>query len=211
MFRATRSMGEFGSLRGELNRIMAAVAKEQTPDARRTLARDQALPVRLRMTKALGELHEALLAGLTNSTELGTLCNIGQQSLLRLKLLDGHDKALEQHLGEALPEAATPWKDFRGAPRLVVLNPRNSLIKGEAQTLRIIALAADPVRSVSVRIRPLGDGEWKTITATHLARSVYEVKLPAAQDDFEYHITAGDTLVWPASAPQLNQTVVVSE
>jgi hypothetical protein len=42
---------------------------------------------------------------------------------------------------------------------------------------------------------------------------VYEATLPPAQDDFEYHITAetaaGQTLVWPATAPDLNQSVVI--
>jgi hypothetical protein len=36
------------------------------------------------------------------------------------------------------------------------------------------------------------------------------VELPPASVDFEYHVTAGSGLVWPATAPQLNQTVVVA-
>jgi hypothetical protein len=40
---------------------------------------------------------------------------------------------------------------------------------------------------------------------------VFEAKLPAARDDFEYYFTAGENLVWPANAPQLRQTVVTPE
>lgn len=47
------------------------------------------------------------------------------------------------------------------------------------------------------------------------ARAVYEAKLPLAQDDFEYYVSAetagGNQLIWPATAPQLNQTVVTSQ
>ena len=45
--------------------------------------------------------------------------------------------------------------------------------------------------------------------ATHVGRAVWSATLPAAQEDFEYYLTAGGNLVWPATAPGLNQTVVV--
>jgi hypothetical protein len=39
--------------------------------------------------------------------------------------------------------------------------------------------------------------------------------LPAAKDDFEYHVTAETSaatqLVWPATAPQLNPSVITTE
>ncbi len=43
----------------------------------------------------------------------------------------------------------------------------------------------------------------------HIARAAFEADLPAARDDFEYYVTAGDRLVWPATGPQINQPVVV--
>ena len=53
----------------------------------------------------------------------------------------------------------------------------------------------------------------QTVPSRHLARAVHEATLPPAQDDFEYHITAetaaGQTLVWPATAPDLNQSVII--
>ena len=65
-----------------------------------------------------------------------------------------------------------------------------------------------------VKVRPLG-GKWQTIPATHLARAVYAAKLPTVPDDFEYYLTAetagGQKLVWPATAPSVNQTVVTAE
>jgi hypothetical protein len=104
-----------------------------------------------------------------------------------------------------------PWpKEYRGAARLIVPCVRSVVNKGESLKVKIIALDKRPVKSVVVHQRPLGKGDWQTIPATHVARAVYEAKLPAAQDDFEYYITDGKDLVWPATAPQLNQTVVVT-
>jgi hypothetical protein len=208
-FRVTKFMGEFGCARGELDGIMKRIATEQDGAARSRQARELALPVRLKMVSLLGNLHNALLATLNNATELGTICNIEQQSMLRLKILTVHDAALAKHLGEPLPAAAQPWQDYRGDPRLVVITARTSAGQGESLKLRIIALDKEPVKSVTVKIRPLGQGAWQTIPATHLARAVFEATLPAARGDFEYYVTAGKGLIWPATTPRLNQTVVV--
>jgi hypothetical protein len=211
--RVTKFMGEFGCARGELDVLMKRLAAEEDADAQRRIAREQALPVRLKMLSLLGELHHALLATLNNATELGTLCNIQQQSMLRLKVLTAHDAALEKHLGEPLPAAAQPWNDYRGGPRLTVMTARTSANQGESLKLRIVALDRKPVKSVIVKLRPLGGKDWQEISAKHIARAVFEVSLPPARDDFEYHIISetadGTPLLWPATAPQLNQTVVI--
>jgi len=90
--------------------------------------------------------------------------------------------------------------------------------------LKIIALASSPCKAVTVHVRPLGKGEWKTVEAKHVARAVWNAKLPAADDDFEYYVVAEladdsksaienqrTKLVWPATAPGMNQTVIISE
>ena len=214
-FRATRAMGEFGCARGELNRIMQDIAREKDPAVQRKMAGDKAMPVRLRMTSLAGDMVYAVMATLSNSTELGTLCNIEQQSMIRLKLLNGQDAALEKYLGEALPAAARPWKEYRGSSRLVVMNARNSLAKGEVQSLKIIALSKAATKSIVVRVRAMGTGEWQTIGARHVARAVWNATLPAATDDFEYQVIATDAdgamLHWPATVPERNQTVIVTE
>lgn len=117
---------------------------------------------------------------------------------------------MENHPGWAATVAqhsAQPWpKEYQGTPRLIVPCVRTVVNKGETLRLKIIAL---PAAKPAVHIRPLGKGDWQTVPVEHLARAVYEVKLPAALEHFEYYITAGENLVWPATAPQINQTVVV--
>ena len=98
--------------------------------------------------------------------------------------------------------------------RLVVMTARTAVAKGETLTLKIIALDKQPVKAIVVNIRSLGRGDWQSIPVTHVARAVYKAELPAVEDDFEYRVEAvsadGKTLMWPATAPTMNQTVVVT-
>ena len=121
--------------------------------------------------------------------------------MLRLKILSGQDAKLEKLLGEPLPATAHPWKDYRGAPRLVVMTARTTANKGESLKLKIIALDKQPVKSVTVKLRSLGRGDWQTIPAAHIARAVFEAKLPTARDDFEYYVTLAKTLSGPPTRP----------
>jgi hypothetical protein len=107
-----------------------------------------------------------------------------------------------------------PWPNgYEGQPRLIVSTVRGVVHQGESLTLKIIALDRQPVKSVTVKTRPLGRGEWRMLDASHQARAVWQARLPAATEDFEYSVEArtadGQTLRWPASAPEINQTVVV--
>jgi hypothetical protein len=52
-----------------------------------------------------------------------------------------------------------------------------------------------------------GTGAGQTIPATHRARAVYEARFHA-REYFECGVRAGNGLVWPATAPAMNQTVV---
>lgn len=123
---------------------------------------------------------------------------------------------LENHpgWGPAVARNTTqPWpKDYPGQPRLIVPTVRSIVDQGDKLTLKIIVLDRQPARFVTLHVRALGRGDWKSIPASHVARAVYEARLPAAQDDFEYYLTAetmsGAALLWPATAPQISQTVV---
>jgi hypothetical protein len=213
--RFNRAMARLGCARGALDALMEIISKEPDAATRQRLAREQALPQRRELVTLLADMYGYLLATLHNATELGTICNVEQQSMLRTKLITVHDTKLQQLLGEPLPADAQPCPDYRGPARLVVLTARSSQRTGEALPLRIIALDKQPVKSVSVHVRPLGTGKWKEIPATHRARAVYEAKLAAATEDFEYFVetqtAGGQTLRWPATTPALNQTVVITE
>ena len=144
------------------------------------------------MTKAWAEAYTCLLATVNTPGGLAMVVN------------------MENHPGWGATVAAhanQPWpKEYQGSPRLIVPCVRSVLNQGEALRLKIIAL---PASQPSVHFRSMGGGEWKVIPAAHVNRGVYEASLPIAHEDFEYYVTAGENLVWPATAPGLNQTVVI--
>jgi hypothetical protein len=89
----------------------------------------------------------------------------------------GRNPAIARH-------TAQPWpKEYQGQPRLVVTTVRSVLNKGVSLILKIIALDQQPVKPVTVKLRPLGGKDWQSIPATHAVRAVYESKLPAAMED----------------------------
>ena len=62
--------------------------------------------------------------------------------------------------------------------------------------------------------KPLGTKEdYRKVLLQHAGRAVHTVNLPAVEGDIEYNIRAttvhGSKLIWPATAPAVNHTVVV--
>jgi len=155
-----------------------------------------------------------LLAAMNNSSEMGTLVNIEQQSFLRCQYLNVHDKALAKILGRDLPAEALPSAVYAGEPRLIVPEKRTELAQGETLTLKVIVLDKAKAKSGALYWRELGRGEYRQIDLKHKARAVYSVTIPSARADMEYYIKAetagGKALVWPATAPLLNHTVIVN-
>jgi len=165
-FRFARAMAQAGCARGALDLLMERIAKEPDALEAQRLAREQALPLREQMVRLVGEMYGYLLATLSNASELGTVVNVEQQSLLRTQFLSRHDPRLEQLLGQPLPPASQPWKDYRGDARLIVLTARGLARPREQLVLPIIALDQQPVKSVVVRSRPLGTGAWRAVQAS---------------------------------------------
>ena len=144
---------------------------------------------------------------------MGNVSNWQQQTLP--VLLTAPDQELTKWLGEDLPPEAVPSTDYSGEPRLFVPAVRTGIVAGEPLTLSVIILGMKP-RTAELCVRPLGSGSFCSIPLTHVTRSVYNVTLPAEsiESDFEYYVqaTCGDSsLVFPPTAPAMNQTVVVSE
>ena len=155
------------------------------------------------------------IATVSTPGELGTIANLEQHSRIQAGYLTGFDQVLTVALGKPLPQECAPSREYSGTAKIIVPTVRTDLAKGEALRLRIIALDTRPVKAVRLQVRPLGGGKWQVIAARHVARAVYEALIPAAADDFEYNIVAetvdGKTLHWPAAAPALSQTVVVTD
>jgi len=186
------------------------------PAQRKAFARDTVLPVRVRLNEEWGGM--ATLSIETANTWGGIGNVMGNETMSRgeLNLFERHDAALREALGEDLPAAAQPWPEYRGAPRIVVPTKRSVVDQGEHLTLRVIVPARQNPKAAALHWRPMGQGQFRNIALKHVARGVYTVTLPPAKGlAIEYYIQAtsrtGERLVWPATAPEMNQTVVVTE
>ena len=164
----------------------------------------------------MDDLHRYLLATVATPGELGTVANWQQHNMPDLVFKPGQELAAV--LGSDLPVDALPSKDYLGQPRIFVPVVRTSLVAGEPLPLTVIILGTQPSKGV-LSWRKLGEqgSAFTDIPLSHLARGVWTVTLPpaATRDDFEYFVQVStgtnQLLHFPATAPEMNQTVVVTE
>jgi len=214
-FRFMKEMAHVGCTLGEFDKTMKKVNEQKNKELKKKLAGDVAIPLRKQLTRQWAWMVSYLLATVSNTGDMGTVANLEQHSMKRLKLLTGHDAALEEILGEPLPVDTRCWKDYRGVDRLIVPTVRTSLMADEDLNLKVILLTAKPPQDAALYWRIMGGSDYERIPLAHVARSVYHVTIPAEKIkgfDLEYHVVAianGQELRFPATAPLINQTIIV--
>jgi hypothetical protein len=193
-------------------------AKAETDAARqKQLAREEVLPLRVDLVAVIRDAYEHLLATVNTPGEMGTVCNFEQHTFPVLLDAPGHE--LEAMLGGPLPPEAQLPKTYTGPPRVFVPVVRTALQAGEPLRVTAVVLDARQPKKITLRARPLGQGNFQRVAFRHAARNTYTVELdvshgPLAGQDFEYYVDVrtakGGTLKWPPTAPRVNQTVVVT-
>lgn len=213
-FQYMRSMGQVNCAWADYNETIKKVKAEQKADVQKELARKEALPARIKLVTLVNDLYQHLLATLSNPGELGTLMNWEQHNLPGLLTKPGRELAVI--LGEDLPPEANLSAVYRGPTRLIVPTVRTSYTPGEDLKLRLLVLSETQPKETAVYWRKMGRGRFAKASATNLARSVYSVQLPGeatAGEDLEYYVKLvpekGKPVFFPATAPQLNQTLVM--
>ncbi|MCH8120023.1 MAG: hypothetical protein IIC00_09875 [Planctomycetes bacterium] len=213
-FRYLRAIGQVNCTWAKFNAAMKKVKDEKQPDARKRLARELALPLRKKLVAQVAEVHRYLLATVTTNGAMGNVTN-WQQHIMPM-LLTEPGQQLAKILGEGLPTDAMPSNRYDGPLRIIVPTVRTSLSAGEDLKLKVIILARNQPKDAALYFRPMGKGKFNNIALTHIARGVYSVKIPAnrIKTDLEYYVKASSTdgrqITFPAAAPHINQTVVVS-
>ncbi len=210
-FQYMRAMAKANCTWGQFNAALSKAKAETDPARRKRLAGELVLPLRRQLVAELAEVHQHLLATVSTPGELGTVANWQQHNLPEILGKPGLE--LAKLLEEPLPVEAQPTRQYVGPPRLVVPVVRTGLSAGEPLVLSAVVAGAE-VRQFAACWRPLGPGQFRRLPVQHVARSVYAVRLPAeaTQGDLEYYLEAETDrgiLRFPASAPRLNQTVVV--
>lgn len=213
-FRYLRAMAQVNCTWFRFTNAVSKARAEEDPAARKELTRKTALPLRVELVRQAGEVYQFLLATISNPGELGTIAN-WEQHLLP-DLLEKPAKELAEILGEDLPADAQPSRVYRGTLRVIVPTVRSSIAAGESLELKVLILAEQPPRAATLHWRSLGEGKFARMQLTHLARGVYSATLPPPGQDetgLEYYIQVvpvkGRTAYFPATAPAMNQTLVV--
>ena len=210
-FQYFRTIAEVSCAWGEYERVLAVVKGTQDETERRRLARELALPARRALVQLTSTLFKHLMATVSTTGELGTVANWNQHNLPALLIKPGEE--LTRLMGESLPPDCQPETRYHGPTRLLVPAQRTSLPKGEALNLKIIVVSEKPPATGGLYWRRMGSGRFRTAPLWHVSRGVYSAQIPPSGDeDLEYYITIetqdGCTARFPATAPNINQTLV---
>lgn len=209
-FEYMREVAHFDCLWGLYNQAMEKVRKEKDRQARADLAKLTAVPVRVEMAASLKRIFDGLLGAVSTTGELGTIANWEQHLLPAAWEKPGAE--LQKILGEEAREEAFLSKVYLGPPRIIVPALRAGLEEGEKLNLKVIILAKGQPASAELFWRPLGKGGFTSVPLNKVARGVYAVTVSNANRDIEYYIRVvadGRDVFFPATAPELNQTVIV--
>jgi hypothetical protein len=213
-FRYLRAVGELSCTIGVYNQKVKEIRQLTEPLKQQEQARNELLPLRIQSIQQLREVHRHLFAFASTYGELGNLTN-WQQHLMNL-YFDKPAKELETLIGEQLPAEAYPDPAPVYAPRIIVPEIRTTLNRGEDFSMQLIVTADAPAKA-ELKYRALGKKAYQTVALQPAGRKVYQLNIPATllTDDFEYYIevkkTSGELIRFPATAPSLNQTVVIRE
>ncbi len=216
-FRYQRAMGRLNCLWGEFEAALAKAKAEPDSLKRAEIAMRDALPRFSAMVGGVDEIYDHILRTVSTNGELGTVMN-WEQHIFPL-VFDAPLKELEKAAGAPVA-ADVAGRPYSGPPRLIVPTVRPSIAKGEPFNVRAIVLDSRPPKSVEFLMRPLGargEEKFTSIPLVSSGRGVYRaaVRFLADMDDFEYRIRAvtadGAELLFPPTAPETNQTVVVTD
>jgi hypothetical protein len=214
-FRYLRAVGQVCCIWAKFNEAMKKVKDEKQPIEQKRLARKLALPIRKELVAQVSEVHRHLLATVTTNGAMGNITN-WQQHIMP-KLLTEPGQELTKILGEDLTADAIPSNQYVGPLRIIIPTIRTNLNNGEDLKLKVIILSQNIPKDAALYWRSMGKGTYNRIPLKHIARGVYSVMIPAKQikNDLEYYVkvssTNGPQITFPASAPHINQTIIVND
>ncbi len=209
-FRYHRAFGKFACALGETERLLKKVEKSGQTDPGSFM--DQFISQRIKLIDAVNEALGYLLAYASTPGDLGTIAN-WEQHLLTYNV-EGHSARIEKVTGRKLPPEAQPSLEMLKIKKVLVPTVRTQISKGESLPVKLLLYGIEQEKSV-VRYKMLGSEKYQEVAFSQVARGVYRAEIPAnaITDDFEYNISikekGGKEHIWPATAPKMNQTVVV--
>jgi hypothetical protein len=208
-----REMAKTGCCAGALELVVDEM-KNAPSSSQKAIATQKAIPARNELLKSYSNMMGYLISTVTNMSELGTIMNIESLNMFpEGNMLNRYDSLLQKITGAAVLQ---PSLAYSGSSRIIVSTNRTSLNKGEDLYLKVIIPGKHDTGQSFFNWKTLGsDHKYAQIPLKNIGRDVYEVILPSADykgNDLEYFVStrSGDkTLVYPATAPGINSTVVI--
>ncbi len=214
-FRYLREVGKLRCVYGRYNKEAAKLTAMKGVKERKQFARETLIPIRREMIEQLGKVHRYLLQTVNTKGEMGNVAN-WQQHVVP-KLLMEPSRELTKILGEGALANKWPTKEYEGKARIFVPTVRGQLTAGEDLRIKAIFLDRQQPEEVSLYYSKMGENEFMKEKLSNIDRGVYAVKIPVKEigEDIEYYIKAttakGERLYFPATAPKINQTIIVVE
>ena len=213
-FRYHRAQAKVRCALARFNEAASRIEAEKNIAKRKTQAEQLGLAAYAELIETIGEAYRYQLSAVSSYGGIATIMN--WEGHIGPVLTEATGRRLEKLLGKTIPEEARPDKKYQGPARLILATVRTNLIAGESLNLKAIMLDNQRPKQIALHWRKMGqDGKMSVLDLNHLGRAVYAVSLPEPEDDFEYYIKAvtseGKELYFPATAPKMNQTVVVTK
>jgi hypothetical protein len=215
-FRYARSAAHFGCIMGKADSIILRLSDIIDKSLREDDIERQVLPLRVQAARIWVEMMNYLLQTVSTTGELGTIANLEQHNLGLLQVLNKYDSLIIDATGQPLPPEAELSMKYFGPLRIIVPSLRNILEANEDFNLKVILLSGEPIREAYFYWKNLGEKQFSKIPLTNVNRGVYKLTLSAEimnGNDFEYYIEAvsasSEKAFFPATAPSINQTIVV--
>ncbi len=136
-FACLRTVGEVNCTWGEYNRVVEKVRRRKDAAAQKEMARQLALPVRVKLVGLVAVVFDHLLGTVSTTGELGTVANWNQHNLPGLLIKPGEE--LAKLLDEPLPANAQLARSYHGPTRIIVPTTRTSLAADEGRSGGAIA------------------------------------------------------------------------
>lgn len=208
-FRYLRAFGKLSCTVGEFNRKVKTMDK-LTGQQKKEFAEVELAGLLRREAEELKEVHQYLLPAVTTWGDFGNVAN-WQQQIIPYQIKP-HAAIVSKLVSD------TAWignlfnANFDGISGIIVPQPRHNLEAGSDYTVKIICFNLDP-DDPEIFWRSIGDRKFSSAPLHKLAGTYWQAVIPSGSinGDFEYYISTGgsEPRVFPATAPSLNQAVVL--
>jgi len=211
--RYLRQMGKTGCTKGLLTASLNEYKQAKT-SAEKEAIKKKLIEVRVELSRDWEKLMTALLEVVASPGEMGNIANLEQHSRSTLQFLTKYDADIEKLTGVKLPEEIKLRKEYQGESRFFVPTVRSLLDKNEKLSLKAIVIDNDLSLKPVVYYRKMGAGEYKSLEMNNTGRGVFEIEIPTRNmDAVEYYFKLiypdGQEKIWPITAPDISQTVLI--